>query len=190
MTIATRDDRMKRLLAVAFGVALVAASCGPGGGSPVASPAATPSGTDVAVVPTGSPSTPRPRRPGRPPRTPRSGRSGSRWTGLPTRTTRASTWRPRTAGTRDAGVDFRVLPYGTTAPEALVGAGQAECGISFQDALTFAVAAGAPIVSVMAILQHTAQVIAVLDILHHRPTARPRRQDVCRASATRTRSRR
>ena len=49
-----------------------------------------------------------------------------------------------------------------TTPEALIAAGQAECGISFQDALTFAVAAGAPIVSVMAILQHTAQEIAVL----------------------------
>src|SRR6185436_15020102 len=63
---------------------------------------------------------------------------------------------------KDAGVDLRILPYGTTAPEALLTAGQAECGISFQDALTFAAAAGAPIVSVMAILQHTAQEIAVL----------------------------
>src|SRR5689334_13207847 len=51
---------------------------------------------------------------------------------------------------QDAGVDLRILPYGTTAPEALIAAGQAECGISFQDALTFAAAAGAPIVSVMA----------------------------------------
>jgi ABC-type nitrate/sulfonate/bicarbonate transport system substrate-binding protein len=41
-------------------------------------------------------------------------------------------------------------------------AGQADCGISFQDSLTFAVAAGAPIRSVMAVLQHTAQQIAVL----------------------------
>lgn len=61
-----------------------------------------------------------------------------------------------------AGVDLQILPYGTTTPEALMAAGQAECGISFQDALTFAAAAGAPIVSVMAILQHTAQEIAVL----------------------------
>jgi ABC-type nitrate/sulfonate/bicarbonate transport system substrate-binding protein len=63
---------------------------------------------------------------------------------------------------KDAGVDLRILPYGTTAPEALIAAGQTECGISFQDALTFAAAGGAPIVSVMAILQHTAQEIAVL----------------------------
>ncbi len=69
-----------------------------------------------------------------------------------------------------AGVDLKILPYGTTTPEALLAGGQAECGISFQDALTFAVSAGAPITSVMAILQHTAQEIAVLgssDI--HRP---------------------
>jgi ABC-type nitrate/sulfonate/bicarbonate transport system substrate-binding protein len=62
----------------------------------------------------------------------------------------------------DAGVDLQFLPYASTTPEALIAAGQAECGISFQDALTFAAAAGAPIVSVMAILQHTAQEIAVL----------------------------
>jgi ABC-type nitrate/sulfonate/bicarbonate transport system substrate-binding protein len=63
----------------------------------------------------------------------------------------------------DAGVELEVLPYGGTTPEALLAAGQADCGISFQDSLTFAVAAGAPIRSVMAILQHTAQEIAVLD---------------------------
>jgi ABC-type nitrate/sulfonate/bicarbonate transport system substrate-binding protein len=63
----------------------------------------------------------------------------------------------------DAGADLEILPYASTTPEALIAAGQAECGISFQDALTFAAAAGAPIVSVMAILQRTAQEIAVLD---------------------------
>jgi ABC-type nitrate/sulfonate/bicarbonate transport system substrate-binding protein len=63
---------------------------------------------------------------------------------------------------KDAGVDLQILPYGTTPPEALITAGQAECGISFQDALTFVATKGAPIVSVMAILQHTAQDIAVL----------------------------
>ena len=62
----------------------------------------------------------------------------------------------------EAGVELDVLPYGGTAPEAILAAHQAECGISFQDSMTFAVAAGAPIVSVMAILQHTAQEIAVL----------------------------
>ncbi len=64
---------------------------------------------------------------------------------------------------RDAGIELEVLPYGGTAPESILAAHQAECGISFQDSLTFAFAAGAPIVSTMAILQHTAQEIAVLD---------------------------
>lgn len=62
----------------------------------------------------------------------------------------------------DAGVDLEVLPYAGTTPEALMTAGQAECGISFQDALTFAAAAGAPVVSVAAILQRTASALAVL----------------------------
>ena len=62
----------------------------------------------------------------------------------------------------DAGIELRVLPYTGTTPELLVAAHQAECGISFHDSLTFAVAAGADIKSVMAILQHTAQAIAVL----------------------------
>jgi ABC-type nitrate/sulfonate/bicarbonate transport system substrate-binding protein len=62
----------------------------------------------------------------------------------------------------DAGIDLKVVPYTGTTPELLAAAHQAECGISFQDSLTFAVAAGADIKSVMAILQHTAQEIAVL----------------------------
>jgi ABC-type nitrate/sulfonate/bicarbonate transport system substrate-binding protein len=61
-----------------------------------------------------------------------------------------------------AGVDLRILPYSSSAPETLMGAGQADCGISFEDSLTFAVAAGIPIKSVMAILQHTASAIGVL----------------------------
>ena len=64
---------------------------------------------------------------------------------------------------RDAGITLDVLPYATTAPEALLAAHQAECGISFQDALTFAAASGADITSVMAILQKTASAIAVLE---------------------------
>ena len=62
----------------------------------------------------------------------------------------------------DARVKLQILPYNNTAPETLMGAGQADCGISFQDSLTFAVAAGVKIKSVMAILQHTASAIAVL----------------------------
>jgi NitT/TauT family transport system substrate-binding protein len=64
---------------------------------------------------------------------------------------------------RDAGIAVDVLPYATSAPEALLAAHQAECGISFQDSMTFAVAAGADITSVMAILQKTGSAIAVLE---------------------------
>ena len=74
----------------------------------------------------------------------------------------------------DAGIAFEVMPYGGTAPEAVVAAHQAECAISFQDSMTFAAAAGAPLVSVMAILQHTAQDIAVLA---DSPIERPRDLD-------------
>jgi ABC-type nitrate/sulfonate/bicarbonate transport system substrate-binding protein len=74
----------------------------------------------------------------------------------------------------DAGVALKVMPYTDTAPETLLTAGQADCGISFQDSLTFAVAAGAPITSVMAILQHTASAIAVLG---DGPIKRPRDLD-------------
>jgi ABC-type nitrate/sulfonate/bicarbonate transport system substrate-binding protein len=60
-----------------------------------------------------------------------------------------------------AAVDLKILPYGSTPPETILAAGQADCGISFQDSMTFAVASGAPIRSVMAILQRTASAIAV-----------------------------
>jgi ABC-type nitrate/sulfonate/bicarbonate transport system substrate-binding protein len=73
-----------------------------------------------------------------------------------------------------ARIGLEVLPYTGTTPEALMAAGQADCGIGFQDSLTFAVAAGAPIRSVMAILQHAASEIAVLASSRH---ARPRDLD-------------
>jgi len=75
---------------------------------------------------------------------------------------------------RDAGIDLKILPYATTAPEALMAAHQAECGISFQDSMTFAVAKGADIVSVAAILQKTASAIGVLA---SSPIQRPRDLD-------------
>jgi NitT/TauT family transport system substrate-binding protein len=61
------------------------------------------------------------------------------------------------------GITLEILPYSGTTPEALIGAHQAECGISFQDSMTFAAAAGVKAKSVMAILQRTASQIAVLD---------------------------
>jgi NitT/TauT family transport system substrate-binding protein len=74
----------------------------------------------------------------------------------------------------DAGIDLKILPYASVVPETLLAAHQAECGISFQDAMTFAVASGADIVSVMAILQKTASAIGVLA---DGPIERPRDLD-------------
>jgi NitT/TauT family transport system substrate-binding protein len=62
----------------------------------------------------------------------------------------------------ETGITLEVLPYTGTTPEALIAAHRTECGISFQDSLTFAAAAGTDLVSVMAILQHAASEIAVL----------------------------
>jgi len=62
---------------------------------------------------------------------------------------------------REAGLELEVLPYSGTAAETLIGAGQADFGIAFQDSLVFARASGLPVVSTMAILQHIATEIAV-----------------------------
>jgi ABC-type nitrate/sulfonate/bicarbonate transport system substrate-binding protein len=75
---------------------------------------------------------------------------------------------------RDAAIDLRILPYATATPETLLAAHQAECGISFQDSMTFAVAAGGDMVSVAAILQKTASAIGVLA---DGPIQRPRDLD-------------
>ena len=74
----------------------------------------------------------------------------------------------------DAGIRLQILPYATATPETLMAAHQAECGISFQDSLTFAAAAGADLVSVAAILQKTASAIGVLA---NGPIQRPRELD-------------
>jgi ABC-type nitrate/sulfonate/bicarbonate transport system substrate-binding protein len=95
------------------------------------------------------------------------------YTGAPATVRLALDWTPNTDHTgffvarhlgwyRDAGIDLQILPYATAAPETLLAAHQAECGISFQDSLTFAVAKRADIVSVAAILQKTASAIGVL----------------------------
>jgi ABC-type nitrate/sulfonate/bicarbonate transport system substrate-binding protein len=144
-----------RALVVAFIIAFAIASCGPATSTPGASPS-----SPASLTPGASPS---------------AGPTAKSVSSAPTLGTVrfALDWTPNTDHTglyvaqangwyRDAGVHLEILPYGTTAPEALMAAGQADCGISFQDALTFARTAGAPIVSVMAILQHTAQQIAVL----------------------------
>lgn len=75
----------------------------------------------------------------------------------------------------DAGITLQILPYSSAAaPEVLTATHQAECGISFQDSMTFAVAKGADIVSVMAILQRSASAIGVLA---DGPIKRPRDLD-------------
>ena len=153
----TRSGRMARMPGAAFTAAIVtfallAGACSSSGASPT--PSASTSAGPTASSPAAS-----------------SGPSSSTATIGTVRL--ALDWTPNTNHTGfyvaqangwygDAGVDLQILPYGTSTPETLIAAGQAECGVSFQDALTFAAAAGAPIVSVMAILQHTAQEIAVL----------------------------
>lgn len=63
---------------------------------------------------------------------------------------------------KDAGIDVKVLPYNQTSPDALVSAGVADFGTTFQDAVTFSIAAGAKVKSVFAIDQHWASSIGVL----------------------------
>ncbi len=145
--------RPTRLALVALLVA-VAAGCG-GGPTPIpSSPAAPPSAApSTTPAPSASPSA-------SPSATAGAVRLALDWS---PNTDHTAFYVAKLNGWYDAaGVDLRILPYASTSPEALMTAGQAECGISFQDALTFAVAAGAPIVSVAAILQKTASAIAVL----------------------------
>ena len=60
-----------------------------------------------------------------------------------------------------AGLDVEFVPYNNTPPDTLVGSGAAEFGISFQDSFTVSKAAGADILSVLAVLQHWGTAIAV-----------------------------
>ncbi len=59
------------------------------------------------------------------------------------------------------GIDLKIVPYGTTAPEVLVSTHKADFGISYQDGLTEAAVAGGDIVSVFAITQKTDVCIGV-----------------------------
>lgn len=61
----------------------------------------------------------------------------------------------------DAGLNVEVVPYNSSSPDTLVGAGQADFGISFQSSATMSRAAGNPVTSVFAVLQHTATAIGV-----------------------------
>ncbi len=92
--------------------------------------------------------------------------------GEPTVVTLALDWVPNTNHTgfyvarnkgwyEDAGVDFQLLPYSGTAADTIVGTGQANFGISFEDAQVFARTSGLPNISVMAIMQHIGTEISV-----------------------------
>ncbi len=154
-------------IAAMLGVALLVGACGGSGTAADPSPGQSSSGAAVASPTT--PSDPPTAGPGRP-------ADGPPCAGLDAEhePPRRSSSREAKGWYEEAGVELDVLPYGGTAPEAIIAAHQAECGISFQDALTFAAAAGAPVVSTMAILQHTAQEIAVLE---GSPVTRPRELD-------------
>ena len=157
---------LRTLAAVAVIAALVA-TCGRGGPTPTSAPTAPSSATPSSVTPSASPS------------------AGPSVAVTPTTVRLALDWTPNTDHTGiyvaqakgwydDAGIKLQILPYATATPETLLAAHQAECGISFQDSMTFAVAAGADIVSVMAILQKTASAIGVLA---DGPLQRPRDLD-------------
>jgi ABC-type nitrate/sulfonate/bicarbonate transport system substrate-binding protein len=122
---------------------LLVTSCGPAPSQPPVAPSSAPSSTTPSVAPPSA-----------------TVRLALDWT---PNTNHTGFYVARSKGWYDtAGIDLEVLPYGSATPETLLAAHQAECGISFQDSLTFAVAAGADIASVAAILQRTASAIAVL----------------------------
>ena len=61
----------------------------------------------------------------------------------------------------EAGVKLEILPYSGGNADEIVASGQAEFGITFHNSLTLAGPAGVPVVAVAAILQKTAEAIAV-----------------------------
>ena len=149
---------------LAIAVALVSGACSAGA-------AASPSLSSPALAPNGA--SPSDTAAATIPASPSSAASPTPDIAHPDTVRLALDWTPNTDHTgfyvaqakdwyHDAAIDLQILPYGTLAPETLMGSGQADCGISFQDALTFAVASGVKIESVMAILQHDASAIAVL----------------------------
>jgi ABC-type nitrate/sulfonate/bicarbonate transport system substrate-binding protein len=64
---------------------------------------------------------------------------------------------------QEQGIDLTLLPYSSTiAPEQLVGTGQADFGISFTEGVTSARAAGLPVVSIGAVIQHNTSALVSL----------------------------
>ncbi|MER6672793.1 ABC transporter substrate-binding protein [Streptomyces sp. NPDC000983] len=100
-----------------------------------------------------------------------SGSDGSDAEGL-TEVTLALDWTPNTNHTgiyvaeqlgwfEDAGIDLRIVPYGSTSPETLLASHKADFGISYQEGLTAARSAGQDITSVYAVTQKTNVTVAV-----------------------------
>jgi ABC-type nitrate/sulfonate/bicarbonate transport system substrate-binding protein len=64
---------------------------------------------------------------------------------------------------RQQGIDLQLLPYSAdVAPEQMVGTGKADFAISFTEAVTTSRAAGIPLVSVAAIIQHNTSALVSL----------------------------
>jgi ABC-type nitrate/sulfonate/bicarbonate transport system substrate-binding protein len=62
----------------------------------------------------------------------------------------------------EEGIEISILPYSNVSPDTLVGAGQANFGISFGTSIPFSVLAGLPIASVLPILQRPASALVYL----------------------------
>ncbi|MFF3371580.1 ABC transporter substrate-binding protein [Streptomyces sp. NPDC002680] len=89
-----------------------------------------------------------------------------------TQVTLALDWTPNTNHTgiyvaqqkgwfKAAGIDLKIVPYGSTAPETLIAAHKADFGISYQEGITTARAAGQDITSVYAVTQKTNVTVSV-----------------------------
>ncbi len=160
---------MKLLHLIAV-IALVACACGPTAHTPTGSAGPTASAGPISSAATGPSTSASP--PATPPPATATVRLALDWT---PNTDHTGFYVARQKGWfRDAAVDLQILPFATASPETLMVAHQADCGISFQDSMTFAVAAGADIVSLAAILQKTASAIGVLA---DGPIQRPRDLD-------------
>jgi ABC-type nitrate/sulfonate/bicarbonate transport system substrate-binding protein len=96
------------------------------------------------------------------------------YTGPTTDVSLALDWTPNTNHTgiyvaleegwyRAEGINLTLLPYSASvAPEQLVGTGKADFGISFTEGVTSSRAAGVPLVSVAAIIQHNTSALVTL----------------------------
>lgn len=71
----------------------------------------------------------------------------------------------------DANLDVTIQEPTDLLPEAIVGSGTAEFGVSFQEVLSFALADGQPLVSVAAIVQHNTSAFVTIAADH--PLQRP-----------------